>query len=169
VRGCAVSTTARVNGEATTGVWIVADYVRSPSARRRTVGWRIRFGGRSRGVRGLPDLAHIQVVELGRRIAELRQPGREFSDLRTARVLHGGFVRRELDDVQVVARPVPVGGDGGSGRRRRSSVVQLVADVPPQVWVPKTCVTWADVLQMATGSIWRSMSVGPVLAWQEVG
>jgi hypothetical protein len=27
---------------------------------------------------------------------------------------------------------VRVGDDGGSGRRRRSSVVQLVADVPPQ-------------------------------------
>ena len=39
----------------------------------------------------------------------------------------------------------------------------------PDLWVPKTCATWADVWQMATGSIWRSMSVGPVLAWPEVG
>ena len=37
------------------------------------------------------------------------------------------------------------------------------------LWVPRTCATWADVWQMATGSIWRSMSVGPVLAWPEVG
>ena len=38
-----------------------------------------------------------------------------------------------------------------------------------RVRVPKTSATWADVWQMATGSIWRSMSVGPVLAWPEVG
>ena len=48
-------------------------------------------------------------------------------------------------------------------RRRMRGVHDL------HLWVPKTCATWADVWQMATGSIWRSMSVGPVLAWPEVG
>jgi acyl-CoA synthetase (AMP-forming)/AMP-acid ligase II len=42
-------------------------------------------------------------------------------------------------------------------------------EASPTVWVPKTCATWADVLQMAAGSVRCSASAGPVLAWPEVG
>jgi hypothetical protein len=40
---------------------------------------------------------------------------------------------------------------------------------PAGLWLPKTCATWADVLQMAAGWVWRSASAGPVLAWLGVG
>ena len=39
----------------------------------------------------------------------------------------------------------------------------------PILWVPKTCVTWADPLREAGGSVRRSASVRPVLARPEVG
>jgi hypothetical protein len=37
------------------------------------------------------------------------------------------------------------------------------------LWVPKTCVTWADALRGAVGLVQCSASAGPVLAWPEVG
>jgi len=33
------------------------------------------------------------------------------------------------------------------------------------LWVPKTCVTWADPLRNAVSSVKRPASAGPVLAW----
>ena len=37
------------------------------------------------------------------------------------------------------------------------------------VWVPKTCVTWADALRSTVGLVQRSALAGPVLAGPEVG
>jgi len=39
----------------------------------------------------------------------------------------------------------------------------------PDLWVPKTSVTWADALRSGVGLVQRSVSAGPVLAWPEVG
>ena len=33
--------------------------------------------------------------------------------------------------------------------------------IPGQLWVPKTCATWADVLQYADGSVGRLVSARP--------
>jgi hypothetical protein len=43
------------------------------------------------------------------------------------------------------------------------------SDTHKDVRAPKTCAAWTDVLQVATGSVRRSTSAGPVLARPEVG
>src|SRR6266487_2633677 len=85
----------------------------------------------SRGRRP-PDFDDVQIVEFGRRVAELRHPRGELSDLGTARVLHRGLLRVELDDVQVVVGTIPVRHDRASLRRGRPAVIQPITDLTPE-------------------------------------
>jgi putative transposase len=51
----------------------------------------------------------------------------------------------------------------------RKLVVRIATDNPAWVWVPKTCVTWADALQIAVGATRVRTSGGQVLVRPEVG
>jgi hypothetical protein len=82
--------------------------------------------------RRLPDFSHIQIVKFEGRVAEFGQSCGKFSDLGSTRVLHRGLVRLKLDDVQIIARTIPVGGDRGSARRGWPPVIQFLLDVAPE-------------------------------------
>src|SRR5262245_23648654 len=94
---------------------------------------------------------------------------------------HCGYFRRRargqadrVNTAMSTAGPLWPGSDNGPlsllGSRGDASL-----RFPPRLkpgddlWVPKTCVTWADVLQSAVGLVQRSVSAGPVLACPEVG
>ncbi len=49
-----------------------------------------------------------------------------------------------------------------------ATLLGVIPEARRQVWVPKRCAIWADVLRNATGFVQRSASSGPVLAQPEV-
>jgi len=93
---------------------------------------RTRSAHRSSRGRRLPDFDYVQIVEFGRRVAQFCHPRGELSDLGTARVLHRGVMRVELDDVQVVVRTVPVCDDRATLRRGRPAIIQPITISRPR-------------------------------------
>jgi hypothetical protein len=57
------------------------------------------------------------------------------------------------DDVQVVDQ---AGGQELADSGRAAADADVAASGGLALWVPKTCVTWADALQIAVGSVQRS-------------
>src|SRR5690606_38881062 len=87
---------------------------------------------RSAPRRRLPHLAHVEVGELRRLVAELAEARGELGGLAPARVLHRRLVGGELHDVVVAAGPVAVGGDRAPQGAGRAAVVEAGADLLPE-------------------------------------
>jgi hypothetical protein len=81
----------------------------------------------------LPFVQHFEVVELRWSVHERRQTAEKLLSLRSVRGFRSGLSRLELNDAEVIARPVFIGGHGSSKRFRSCRLGRLVPELASKV------------------------------------